>query len=673
MAAGTKVIAVRRLEPHHRTLQLWALVGLMLGLSTPTTAQGSGAAEAAQDALLVDDTPPEKPGVAYYESLVHKAPLEPSSHQLLAAAYGRQGRVDEARRSVRRAIELAPEVAEYHQTLGLIEEGADNLSAAEAAFRKAAALDGNVEYRLDVARVVWRLDRRSEAEASWQALAAEYRDNRDVQLALANSFHGLGRNEDALAIFERALSLSSTNDDKAEVLTEMARVQADRGATALAVDALTRAREAAPSDPELHYNLGVLYFRAGQLDAAVSSFDAALALKADHDNALNNKGVVLEKLRRLDEAVAAFESAISLDPRNGFAHFNRGLVLFKLRRFKEAEGAFEQAIAANPELGEAKFFLGEIWFQLGDRKKALRLYKDALHSNPDDAATHRRVGDIHLENRELDLAVGEYWAAVDADKDAADHRAQLMRVLIVRNADGDVRRAIKLGEEGLRLHPEQLTVRIALASAEVANRRTEKARQLLEEGTRVAPADAATHTAYGRFLLEQGNSADAEASFLVALKLDPRHASALAGQGDAALNQGDNARAEGLFRRALELDPTLATARAELGYILFKAEKNAAALTELSRAVSDDPTLGRGWFYLAFAHFNAGAKDKAEEAFRRAVAVQPDLAEAWLHLGKLLVLGGRKGEAKEAFVTAEKARGGAYPEARLELERMATP
>ena len=59
--------------------------------------------------------------------------------------------------------------------------------------------------------------------------------------------------------------------------------------------------------------------------------------------------------------------------------------------------------------------------------------------------------------------------------------------------------------------------------------------------------------------------------------------------------------------------------------------------------------------------------------FRRAVAVQPDLAEAWLHLGKLLVLGGRKGEAKEAFLTAEKARGGAYPEARLELERLATP
>jgi tetratricopeptide (TPR) repeat protein len=639
-------------------------------LVLPAATRAQPADETTQGGLLAEEKPPEKPGIAYYEALVQKAPTEPSGHQLLAAAYGRQGRVDDARRAARRAIELAPTVAEYHQTLGLIEEGADNLVAAEAAFKKAASLDGNVEFRLDVARVLWRLDRRAEAEAAWAAVAADFADNRDVQLAVANSFHGLGKNEEALAIFERAIALSKSGAERADVLVEIARVHADRGATATALESLVRARDAAPTDPDIHYNLGVLYFRAGQQDAAVAAFDAAVKLKADHANALNNKGVVLEKQRRLEDAVKAFEAAIAVDPKNGFAHFNRGLALFKLRRFKDAEGAFERAVEVNPEIGEARFFLGEIYFQLGDSKKALRLYKDALHSNPDDAATHRRVGDIHLQNRDLDLAIGEYWAAVDADKASPDHRAQLMRVLVARNGDGDVRRAVKLGEEGLKSWPDQLEVRLALATAEVANRRSEKARRLLEEGTRVAPGDPRTHTAYGRFLLEQGNVADAEASFIIAARLDPRYAPAIAGQGDAALSQGDNARAETLFRQALDIDPTLATARAELGYILFKAEKNAAALKELSRAVEDDPGLGRGWFYLAFARFNSGARDKAEEAFKRAVAVQPDLAEAWLHLGRLHRENGKKEEAKAAFPAAEQARGGTYPEARLELERL---
>ncbi len=650
-----------------RTQPILRLLIACIGLALPAFAQD----ETPQGAMLAEATEPapKVQGVAYYEELAKKNPEEPQNHQLLAAAYGRQGRIDDARRAARRAIELEPGMAELHQTLGLIEEGADKLPAALESFKKAASLDGNVEFRLDVARVLWRLDRRTEADTAWAGLAGDFADNRDVQLALGNSYHGLGRNDEAIAAFDRALSLSTTGTERADILVEKSRVYADKGAVNLALESLTGARDAAPNDPDIHYNLGVLFFRAGQFDAAIGAFDAAVKLKADHANALNNKGVVLEKQKKLDDAVKTFQAALKIEPRNGFAAFNLGLALFKLRRFKEAEAAFDTAVAVDPELGEAKFFLGEIYFQMGDRKKALRLYKDALHSNPDDAATHRRVGDIHLQNGELDLAIGEYWAAVDADKDAADHRSQLMRVLVARNKDGDVRRAVKLGDDGLSAHPDQLDVRTALATAEVAARRTERARQLLEEGTRVSPNDPRAHAAYGRFLLEQGKVSDAEAVFGVAVKLDARFAPAIAGLGDAALTQGDNARAEKLFREALALDQSLASARAELGYILYKANKNKDALDELGRAVVDDSTLGRAWFYLAFAQYREGEKAKVETSLKRAVAAQPDLAEAWLELGKLYVAQGKKDDAKKALTAAEAARPG-YDAALLELERL---
>ena len=472
-----------------------------------------------------------------------------------------QGRVDDARREARRAIELAPELAELHQTLGLIEEGADNLAAAEVAFKKAASLDGNVEFRLDVARVQWRQDLRTEAEATWAAIGAEYPSNRDVQLAVANSFHGLGRNDEAFAAFGKALTLSTTPSEKADVLVEQSRVQADQGKTAVALELLSQARTLTPDDPDIHYNLGVLLFRAGQLPASIVAFDAAVKLKPDHDNALNNKGVAQEKLKRLDDAVATFNAAIGIDTRNAFARYNLGLVLFKLRRFKEAEAAFEGALKVDKDLADARFFLGEIYFQLGDTKKALRLYKDALHSNPDDAGTHRRIGDLHLQNGDLDLAIGEYWAAVDADQDNEEQRAQLIRVLLARNGEGDVRRAVKLGDAGLEKHADHREVRIALAAAEVAAGRSPRARQLLEEGTTIAPKDAAVHIALGRFLLEQGQIVDAERSFATATTLDPRSAGALAGQGDAALSQGDAAKAQKLFEQALAIDSSLASTR----------------------------------------------------------------------------------------------------------------
>jgi tetratricopeptide (TPR) repeat protein len=118
------------------------------------------------------------------------------------------------------------------------------------------------------------------------------------------------------------------------------------------------------------------------------------------------------------------------------------------------------------------------------------------------------------------------------------------------------------------------------------------------------------------------------------------------------------------------LDPTLAEARAELGYILFKADKNDDAIRELTRATNDAPALGRPWFYLAFAQYKADQKEKAVSSLQKAVALQPDLAEAWYQLGKLYLLLAKKDEAKKAFLAAEKARGGNYEEARLELERL---
>ena len=120
----------------------------------------------------------------------------------------------------------------------------------------------------------------------------------------------------------------------------------------------------------------------------------------------------------------------------------------------------------------------------------------------------------------------------------------------------------------------------------------------------------------------------------------------------------------------MAIDPGLASTRAELGYILFKADKNDAALKELTRAVEDDPRHGRAWFDLAFAQYKAGQKDKTEASLKRAVAVSPGLAEAWLQLGKLYVAGGKKKDAEKAFLAAEKAHGGTYDEARLELERL---
>lgn len=627
-----------------------------------------------EDVPLGPPPPPSEPapkasGVPFFEDLVRRSPDDAEAHQALAAAYARHGMADEARRAARRAVELAPNNPEAQQALGLIEEGARNLAASEECFRRAVALDGNVEFRLDLARVIFLQSRLADAETEWQKIATEFAQDVEVQFALADAFRELGRSDEADSAYNRALELAPPGSARRiDILVEQGRMHADRGDATGALAILNRAKSEAPADTDVHYNLGVLFVRMAQTDAAVAAFQEALRQKPDFARAHNNLGVALEKAGRNEEALASFQKAVEVQPRFADALYNLGLVCFKLRRFQDARGAFEKVLAEAPELADAKFYLGEVYYQLGDAQQALRVYKEAVRTNPEDGAAHRRVGDLYFAQGDNDLAITEYWAAVDSNARDAANRTQLMLALLVRAGEGDVRRAVKLGEEGLALDPRALDVRKVLAQAEVQRGRSPRGRQILEEGVRVAPEDPRFHVALAEHLLKQGKAPAARQSIEAALRLDPKNAAALVASATLADLGGDAKEGIRLLQSALASDPMLPEARAELGRMLYISGKNAEALKELVRATQDAPHLGKAWFYLAFAQKKAGhSPDNVEKSLRNAVANQPDLAEAHFELGCIELAKKRLPEARRSFEAAVAARP-SYDEPKTYLE-----
>lgn len=669
-------------------LSLWPFAGAAraqadAGVARPALAPGGvdTAPEQPRDGAILSDGPTEPPpkvqGIPYYEELARKSPGDAQVQQLLAAAYARNGRTEDARRVVRVALELAVDDPEMHQALALIEEGAGTFPAAEEAIRKATALDGNVEYRLDLGRILYLAGKLADAEAEWTKIETDFATNAEVLLALADAERELGRTDEAATAYDKALLLAPEGSPRhIDILVEKGRMLADKGRNPEALELLTRARQQAPKDPDVHYNLGVLYVRLAQHEAAITSFREALKLDADMARAQNNMGVAFDKLHKGEDAMKAFSKAVEIDPRFADAHYNLGLASFKLRKFKEARTALEKALSIAPDMADAKFYLGEVYYQLGDSQKALRVYKEALRSNPSDASSHRRLGDIHLQAADLDLAIGEYWAAVDADESDAGNRAQLMRTLLLRNGDGDARRAAKLGDKGLELDKKALEIRRALAEAEVQAGRSPRAQLILEEGVELDQQNPKAHVVLGRFLLDQSTDkaiTAAQAEFAIALRVDPKNAEALAGDGQANYALGDKKRARQRFEEALAIDPALASARADLGRLLYEDGQNKDALKHLKRAADDAPRLGKAWFYLAFAQNKDGqGAAVVERSLRKAVDAQPDLAEAHMQLGVLYQAQGKKDLACKAFVAAIAARP-TYEEALQKREMLECP
>src|SRR5262249_17899664 len=76
-------------------------------------------------------------------------------------------------------------------------------------------------------------------------------------------------------------------------------------------------------------------------EAAVASYDRAIAIKADYLEALNNRASALIALKRFDEALADYDRTLSFDPNYGPGHWNKSLLLLRLGQFEAGWREFE--------------------------------------------------------------------------------------------------------------------------------------------------------------------------------------------------------------------------------------------------------------------------------------------------------------------------------------------
>ena len=93
-----------------------------------------------------------------------------------------------------------------------------------------------------------------------------------------------------------------------------------------AIDAYKKAIALAPTKGEYHNNLGQAYVKSGQIDLAITEYNAAA--QADPTNAgmyYFNLGAVLTNMGKADEAVQAFDKAIAADPNKADAYYWKGV------------------------------------------------------------------------------------------------------------------------------------------------------------------------------------------------------------------------------------------------------------------------------------------------------------------------------------------------------------
>ena len=156
------------------------------------------------------------------------------------------------------------------------------------------------------------------------------------------------------------------------------------GEPAAAIQALDRALELSPGDPQALSLLGWAQMLADQLDDALGTFSKVLMKEPANALARVNVGYICLKKKIFGEAIEHLSRVIRIDndrKASLYAHYYLGLVYLERGMMTDAELFFRKALSLGPNLIEAYHDLGRAQWYAGQRDQARTTWEQGVAAN----------------------------------------------------------------------------------------------------------------------------------------------------------------------------------------------------------------------------------------------------------------------------------------------------
>jgi tetratricopeptide (TPR) repeat protein len=210
----------------------------------------------------------------------------------------------------------------------------------------------------------------------------------------------------------------------------------------------------ASDSPVVHSQLGVLYQRAGDREAALQHLQRALALEPSYGIAHYNLGILLGEQGHLDEALEHFRIAVQRLPNDADANYNLGTALRMSGHLVEAAAQFRRTLAIRPDYVGAIDQLGGVLVLQGRVKEGVAELRRAVALEPMVPGIRFRFGSaLLLTEGATAEAAAEIREAIRLQPDWAPPYNTLAW-LLATSPDSSVRRpaeAVKLAARAVEL------------------------------------------------------------------------------------------------------------------------------------------------------------------------------------------------------------------------------
>lgn len=174
-------------------------------------------------------------------------------------------------------------------------------------------------------------------------------------------------------------------------------------------EALTLLREGLglyPNAVELHVGVGYARLAREEFAWARRSFEEALVLDPEHEDALAGLGEVLLKLGQTEAGLKSFRRILELGYSDDIELMLQvGRALFREGFMEDAKDFFEVAVQQTPENAEAVAMVGYAQHRLGDEPAAVETLRKALQLDPEHSEARIYLGNLLYDQGEYEGAL----------------------------------------------------------------------------------------------------------------------------------------------------------------------------------------------------------------------------------------------------------------------------
>jgi tetratricopeptide (TPR) repeat protein len=443
-----------------------------------------------------------------------------------------------------------------------------------------------------------------------------------------------------------------------EVLRQGARL-VETGQLAAAQELYEKTLKSFPSDPDLAFEMGMVYFRQHNWAKAVENYQSSIRIrprrvkplyylaeayfmKSDLDLAREtiaqaasiapNDPQVCQKygeylsmtLESCGEGLSWLQRARRLSPGLVRIDFEIGKAQFDLTNFEAAVSSFETALKNDRGNGQAAFFLAESWAHLNEWEKAREQYSYALARGYANGPAHYGQGRALVELGEFKAALGPLQRAISMQPSLIQAHFQLGKAYrhLGRTEEARHETALfsamtnRIDTSRELKGPEEESAWKQVKPLVEAN----KEQEALELLARLPDSDGRDrgepHYLLGVMYFSLGRKDDAKRMLKIARTGAPKTARIAAFLGVAELSSGETGAAEESFQSALALDSTEVLALIGMGAIRYQQQRWADAVEYFEKSRTADPAT---LYMLCDAYFRI---KRAEEALRTAEVIR---------------------------------------------------